>query len=429
MRSWIVVLLLASIFELKAQEVLTMENALQIGLANRFDIMVAKNNQTRLELLDNYGQAGFLPSISAQAGQNYTVNNTRQEFFSGDIREGNGVNSNALSAAIALDWTLFDGMNMFIQKDRLEKEAERGLEAYKWQVEQAMYDIKMAYLNVQESMEKILIIEEALSISAERKSLTKNKFDIGSVSAQALLQVQVDVNADSLELQNAIIALRNAKIQLNAALHRAPETVYEVEPVSLSIEKREYEDVVTGALNNNNQIRIARLNEKLADLQVKAVKSQFLPTLNLGSSYSYNRSEAEIGIFKFNRNAGLTYGLTARWNIFDGSRVSKLSQLARIEVENTKLSREQIELQLRTTLFLTLEQMNQYEKLISLAEDNVRVARENVTIALDKLNIGSLTPLELRTAQQDLVLASYQRLLYSYQRKRLEWELVFAAGL
>lgn len=429
MRSWIIVLLLSSLFEIKAQEVLTLEHALQIGLANRFDIMMAKNNQTRLELLDNYGQAGFLPSISAQAGQNYTINNTRQEFFSGDIREGNGVNSNAFSAAIAFDWTLFDGMNMFIQKDRLEKEAARGLEVYKWQVEQAVYDIKMAYLYVQESMEKILIIEEALAISADRKSLTQNKFDIGSVSAQALLQVQVDVNADSLELESAVIALRNAKIGLNAVLNRTPETDFEVEPISLSIEQRAYEDVVASALNNNKQMSVARLNEKLTDLQVKAVKSQFLPSLNLGSSYSYNRSEAEIGIFKFNRNAGLTYGLTARWNIFDGSRVSKLSQLARIEVENTKLSREQLELQLRTTLFMALDQMNQYKKLITLAEDNVRVARENVTIALDKLNIGSLTPLELRTAQQDLVLASYQRLLYSYQRKRLELELNFAAGI
>lgn len=428
MRNWIICLCIFSGIQLQAQQVLSLEQALQIGLANRYDIMMAKNNQTRLDLLDNYGQAGFLPSISAQAGQNYTVNNTRQEFFSGDIREGNNVKSNALSAAIALDWTLFDGMNMFIQKERLEKEAERGLEAYKWQVEQAVFDIKMAYLDVQESLEKIIIIEEALSISAERKTLTQNKYDIGSASGQALLQVQVDVNADSLELENAVMALRNAKIQLNAALNRAPDIDFDVEPVSLSVEPGNYEALVSDAISNNKQMSVARLNEKLAELQVRSVKSQFLPSLSLGSSYSYNRSEAEIGIFKFNRNAGLTYGLTARWNIFDGSRVSKLSQLARLEVENTKLSREQLELQIRTTIYRALEQMNQYDKVITLSEDNVRVARENVTIALDKLRIGSLTPLELRTAQQDLVLASYQRLLYSYQRKRLEWEMVFATG-
>src|SRR5690606_29539158 len=141
----------------------------------------------------------------------------------------------------------------------------------------------------------------------------------GSASGQALLQVQVDVNADSLELENAVMALRNAKIGLNAALNRSPDVEFEVEPVSLSVEKKSYEDLVSSALHNNKQMSVARLNEKLADLQVKSVKSQFLPSLSLGSSYSYNRSEAEIGIFKFNRNAGLTYGLTARWNIFDGS--------------------------------------------------------------------------------------------------------------
>ena len=110
--------------------------------------------------------------------RNYTVNSTRQEFFSGDIREGTGVNSNALSASVALDWRIFDGKNMFIQKDRLEKEASRGLEAYKIQVENAVLDIRLAYLTIQENMDRIKTIDEAIKLSVERKELMTTRYNI-----------------------------------------------------------------------------------------------------------------------------------------------------------------------------------------------------------------------------------------------------------
>ena len=132
-------------------------DAVSFGLKNRFDILLTRNQQKILDVNNNYGNAGFYPVISAQGGQNYTVNSTRQEFFSGDIREGTGVHSNALSASVALDWRIFDGKNMFIQKDRLEKEASRGLEAYKIQVENAVLDIRLAYLTIQENMDLSLI--------------------------------------------------------------------------------------------------------------------------------------------------------------------------------------------------------------------------------------------------------------------------------
>ncbi|MBK6785538.1 MAG: TolC family protein [Saprospiraceae bacterium] len=107
-----------------SQEVLSLNDAVSFGLKNRFDILLTRNQQKILDVNNNYGNAGFYPVISAQGGQNYTVNSTRQEFFSGDIREGTGVNSNALSASVALDWRIFDGKNMFIQKDRLEKKLQ-----------------------------------------------------------------------------------------------------------------------------------------------------------------------------------------------------------------------------------------------------------------------------------------------------------------
>ncbi|MBK8622764.1 MAG: TolC family protein [Saprospiraceae bacterium] len=414
---------------LYSQEVLTLNDAISFGLKNRFDIQLTRNQQNILDVNNNYGNAGFYPVISAQGGQNYTVNNIRQQFFSGDVREGNGVNSNALSASVALDWRIFDGMNMFIQKDRLEKEASRGLESYQLQVENAVLDIRMAFLTIQETLERIKTIEEAIKLSVERKELMTTRYNIGSVSGQALLQVQVDINADSLQLEQTKMDLKNAKIRLNQSINRAPDVDFTIESIPLETGLYSYEEMAAQMLSKNKNLSLARLNEELAELNIRAVNTQKLPSLNLGAVYNFNRNEAEIGILKFNRNNGFTYGLTAQWNLFNGFRVRNQAQTARLMSENTKLSREQLETDLRTNLYMVMEQMTMLQNVVRLTEDNIKVAEENVKISFDRLNIGSLTPIELRAAQIDLINISFQQILQKYQLKRLEWNILWLSGM
>lgn len=411
-----------------SQNILTLEEAVQTGLENRFEIRLFKNQLQIAETNNTYGNAGFYPNVSFQAGQNFTVNNTKQEFFSGDIREGNNVNSNALSGAVVLDWTLFDGMNMFVQKNRLEKEVTRSAESFRQQIEAAVFDIQMAFLDVQETQDRIKVIEEAISISSERKELMMTRFGIGTVSGQELLQVQVDINADSLELEQAKIGWKMAKTRLNQAMNRAPETLFEIQPVDLKTGLYNYEEMVQSMMSSNRNLNIARVNEQLAELNIKTIQTQKWPSLNLGVAYNYNRSEAEIGIFRFNQNNGFTYGLSARWNLFDGFRVKNQMQSARIAAENTRLSREQLEMDLRTNVFQTLEQMYMLQNVVRLSENNKAVAEKNVEISLEKLNIGSLIPLELRIAQQNLINTSFQIIQQKYLLKRLEWNVLFAAG-
>ncbi|MFZ1702731.1 MAG: TolC family protein [Saprospiraceae bacterium] len=428
MRSLFIFLLVFVSFLGQSQQLLSLEEAIQIGLQNRYDITIATNQQNIAEINDNYGNAGFYPIIAVEAGQNFNLNNTKQELFSGDVREGNNVSSNATNAAIVLDWTFFDGMNMFIQKDRLEAESSRSLDELKLITEAAVLEIRLAFLAIQEMKDRIQIIQEAIDVSNERKNLVQTQFKVGTASAQALLQAQVDINSDSLALENVLVDYKNAIVVLNQSLNREPSTTFDILPTSLLVATYDYENMVEVLLAQNKNISMARWNEKLAHLSMKSTKSQQLPSLSFGTGYTYGRSEAEIGILKFNRNLGLNYGLTARWNIFDGFRVKNQTQTAKIQMQNATLTRQQWEMDLKSNIYANIDQMKSLQNIIRVSEGNVSIARENVTIAVDKLKIGSLTPLELRTAQQDLINISFQQLMVVYQLKRLEWNLLFTSG-
>ncbi len=107
-----------------SQNLLTMEEAVKTALENNYGIKLIKVDQVASRLNNTLGNAGFLPDISMNLGRNYNVNNTRQEFFNGDIREGDNVQSNTLNTNIQLNWTIFDGMRMFVRKDMQRKEEE-----------------------------------------------------------------------------------------------------------------------------------------------------------------------------------------------------------------------------------------------------------------------------------------------------------------
>src|SRR5690606_8455699 len=68
---------------------LTLEEAIAIGLQNNYDIIISKNDVRIASNNNSIIMAGFLPTASLNATQNNSINNTRQEFFNGTIQEGN----------------------------------------------------------------------------------------------------------------------------------------------------------------------------------------------------------------------------------------------------------------------------------------------------------------------------------------------------
>ena len=93
-----------------SQEVLTLKDAISLAVKNNFNILIAQNNAIIDETNNTKGNAGMLPDLSLNFGRSNNLNNTKQEFFSGDVREGSGVNTNNLNANLLLNWTLFDGI-------------------------------------------------------------------------------------------------------------------------------------------------------------------------------------------------------------------------------------------------------------------------------------------------------------------------------
>jgi Outer membrane protein len=96
-----------------AQRMLTLEEAIATALKNNYDILLAQNDSAAAALDLSYKNAAFLPRLNGNLGTVWNNNNTRQILADGTKRESKGLKSNTITAQLALNWTLFDGLKMF----------------------------------------------------------------------------------------------------------------------------------------------------------------------------------------------------------------------------------------------------------------------------------------------------------------------------
>ena len=189
-----------------------------------------------------------------------------------------------------------------------------------------------------------------------------------------------------------------------------------------------FEEIYSKATERNKLLQMADKNVQLSLLSIKQWEANKYPTIDINAGYNFTRLNAEIGILKFNQNAGISFGLTGRWNIFNGWNNKREIQVAKINVENQKLNKDLISLSLKSDL---LTVFNNYvtANTISTQEDkNIKIAQQNLDITTEKMRVGTINMLELRQAQLNLVDAQFRKISAVFDSKMATLELIRLSG-
>lgn len=412
---------------LNGQEVLKLKDAVALSLSHNYQIQIARQDAVIDKTNNTLGNAGFLPQVNLNFGRNLNINNTRQEFFSGDVREGNNVNTNNLNANIQLGWTVFDGLRMFVSRDRLQQIEELGMLALQLQIEQTVFQVMNLYYSIEHETNRKETIQKAIDISRERLELARLKQDVGSGSGIQVLQAEVDIQSDSSMLVRQQLIIRNLKIQLNELLGREPDLDFGVENTEM-LQIEDYNSLSDKMKQRNLLLQTNEKNIKLAALNIKMWEANKYPVVDINMGYAFTRLQAEIGILKFNQNAGLSAGITGRWNIFNGWNNKREIQVARLQLDNARLMEEQTNLSLRTDLFTAYSNYLTQLEMERMEEKNIKIARQNLDITTEKMRVGVIDALELRQAQLNLVNAEFRKIDASFEAHVSVLELKRIAG-
>ena len=418
-------------FAASAQEMLTLQQAVEIALKNNYSITIARNESEIAKNDATIGNAGMLPQVTLNASRNFSGSDTKQEYSNGTTLDREGVTSNFTNAGILLNWTLFDGMKMFATYDKLKVLSTMGELDAKIQIENTVEQIILSYYSVVEQKQLLIANDSTIAIFSERVTITEEKWKIGSGSKSDYLQAQVDLNEQkSLRLKQKS-AITIEKIKLNQLLARKSEMDFDVASEIDFIAKISPLLTTNETLAKNNTILFYDKNTLVSKYSLREFQSQRFPSLQFNTSYNFARTENQAGFFLLNQNLGYNAGLTVSWTLFNGFNTNRQVKNANLLKLNSQLTLENVKAQVSADLQAAYENYKSALEALTLEEQNIQLAKENSTIMLSLFKYGNATSLDIKTAQKSftdaltrLVQARYDAKVAETSLQKLQGELV-----
>lgn len=400
-RTFFILLILFIGFHALAQEkeLLTVEEAVSLALENNYQIKIVTNELKIDETSVTPGYAGMLPKLDAVADTNNSIQNIDQTRSDGSKVSLDNAKNNSLNYGVQLDWTIFDGLQMFSRYDQLKEVKNRSEAELKLAILETVSEVLTTYFDLVQQKQQLNALDSTIVISQQRVELANNRFSIGKASKLELLNAQVDENTDQAIFLRGQALFKNTKTRLNEIIGRDVKTEFRVVDLIAVDRNLEYDALEQLTTTQNPQLQTQLINKRISELELKKIKGGMLPIISAKAGYMFSDSESSLGFTTNNNSKGFNYGFSARFNLFDGFNQKRNAQIAKIEIENSELIIEQ---QTQTLLSQLTAEFQNYQTNLLLMEleiSNEAIAKENMDITVAKYQIGTIPTIEFRTAQ------------------------------
>lgn len=411
-----------------SQQLLTLEDAVAIALKNNYDIQMVNKEVAIAENNVNIANAGMLPAISGDMSRNAAIQNMTQTLLSGETRVLSGAESSSFAYGATLGWTIFDGFQMFTRYEQLKALKALGEENMKSAILNTVFEVITNYFDLVQQRHLIDAIQTALELSAFRFEVAENRYQIGRAAKLEVLTASVDMNTDTTNLLRQQDVYRSTQIRLNELLARDVNTDFKVMDTIVIAHDLHLQTLSETAKTLNPTLQAAIVNHRISQLELKRVKGERYPVVNVSSSYTRSRSQTEFGFSTQSRINGFNYGIGASMSIFNGFLQRRNEQNAKLLIESAEINVDKVSQNIEAQLLAAYQTYLMNLELVRLEERNEAIAKENMDITLEKFKLGSIAPVEFREAQRNFVDASARYITAQYNAKVAEITLNQIAG-
>ncbi|HAN76359.1 MAG TPA: hypothetical protein DCQ31_00605 [Bacteroidales bacterium] len=398
------------------------------AVAKNYGIKIAQNNLEISKLNNSIGNAGFLPKIDMAARDAYSLTSDSKTYFDGTESSTDNAGNLLFDAYVQLNWTVFDGLAMFIRKNKLEQYKNLSETQLQAEIESVYIDLATLYYNMVQEQKLAQILQYTLDISKFRLNLAEQKFRLGSASELDKIQASLDFNNDSSEYLTQQIRLKSTKAQLNQLIGRSPETLFSVGKDVQIGTVLVFDSLQKLVTEQNSSVLLAKLNASIKAAELREATSGFLPTLSVFADYGYYNSLNYAGTLKSNDNWGPSAGVRLSYTIFDGFNRIRKNQVARIEYQTSEIRLENSLNEVKAQLYQTYNSYSGALTQIKLESGNLSDARRNLQIAMETYQRGALNEVEFREIQRKVIQLESRFLQAQFAAKLSELRLLHLSG-
>lgn len=415
-----------SIFNCHAQQRVSLDECLEKALESNFSIKIIRN-EARMDK-NNLNYSTFLPTLEANAKQTQTRNDSKTENSAGEVNKVSDMKTDNYTAGVALNWRLFDGLEMFTTHEKQKELLAMGELAVQQAVENLIVNVSSAYYNVLVQHHKLIAVRHSLEISTERYEEAQVRYQIKNLSGLEARQAKIDLNSDSSAYMRQREALKSAYITLNKLMNADLQLVNYVQDTILLGSQLALGTLETKTLQGNTTLLMAKKDQRISALDLKNTRAVLFPTLDFSSGYNYNKTDSPSSNNTLNRTNGFYWGFSLNVPIFNRLQNRTKIKNAKLELENTELSYQEVEKETLGDLALLYNTYENNLLMVNFEIESADVAEANLDAALQKYKLGSLSGIEFREFQRSYIDAVDRKLSALYQAKVSELSLLLISG-
>ena len=386
-----------------SQDSLSLSKAIEIGLQKNYDIRLTLKNVEINKIFNNWGEAGRLPQVSINAGQNNSISDQRNNpisfapylFLSNDV-----------SGGLAMNWTIFNGFAVRANKTKLEQLELQSENTATLAIENTIHGIILAYYQAKMQKKQLTLLNNVMTLSKEKFKQQQVKNDLGVGVKFDLLQFEGNLYTDSSNkiLQN--LAQRNAVRNLNLIMGEDVDKEWDLtSEIKPDLNIKDLSTLKKEMLSNNTNIKNQYINIALTQQDISLAKSQFFPVVSFNSGLN-----SSVGVLNTNdvnspisnaQSKNLNYygNFTLNFKLYDGGKVRRGIKALELQNEVDQIRTSQMTDQLNFELTNVYELYLTRLQIFELTKKAFFVSKDNMDIAKLKEESGLINSFNFRDIQ------------------------------
>ncbi|OQP50641.1 hypothetical protein A4H97_02025 [Niastella yeongjuensis] len=398
--------LLLTIFSAQAQtRTISLEEAISLGVQNSKQLKLDQNKIEQANSQLEQAKDETMPTVKVSAAYNHAL--MLQRSFA--IPSDGGGDPKAMK--FPFDNTLYQGTlsinepifaqgrfryakesaNILIQSSKLDSEKDK---------DEIVYNIIGAYINFYKVQQNLKIVAQNMEDVDQKLTEIKKFENQGLATKNDVLRFQLEksnIQIQQVELEHT---LKVVNYNLDILLGLPENTMVQVQDVVYKLDITEGADVyMKQALQDRKEFGSLSYQDKLADINIKKIRDEKLPTLGVGGSLYYiNPTKALIP-------KGATYlapfvvGINASWDITGFFKNKNKATEASIQKQEVTATRDVLTDQVKMDVNKSYTQYHQTLEKIKLLNDAVVQATENERITESKFKNNLVTTTDRIEAQ------------------------------
>jgi len=300
-------------------------------------------------------------------------------------------------------------------------------EGFRRQEQLIVRDVKNAWYAAMLAESQVTV--SMASVERSRRTLAEVSRQVNQGVAPKFQRLSAEVEVSNLEtaLMQAEIAREAAKDNLKLLLGMPATNTISLRGNLEAAMRSDYlvdssDDSALQALSRRPDLKQAEMGIELELIQLKVVKSEYIPTINAVANFSVlgnipdNRlsySAVDGDPFQFTSSQrgyfddaywdrSTSVGFSLSWNIFNGLATHRRIQQRKIAIQKAENDLEFLTRSIRIEIDQSLRNLRAAHRRMQTQEQNLSNARLNFEYAETRLREGVATPLEVREASDQL---------------------------